>query len=140
MEEFKKIFRLKENEIDILVDFILENMKNGGIILLKGNLGSGKTTLVKAFAKKLGIKEATSPTFSIEHVYDDKIYHYDLYNTTFEKFMELGLYEEFEKDGFHFVEWADSNLEKLLSNLGYHYMIIEIIPVNSEREYRIKYA
>jgi len=136
----EKIFILAENELDILLDFLDEKLKNGKIVLLKGNLGSGKTTLVKEFAKRKGVEEATSPTFSIQQVYENGIFHYDLYQTSFEKFLELGLLEELEKPGAHFIEWADKNLENLLKNIGLDFLSLEIEPKYNKREYRIKYA
>ena len=51
------------------------------IIILSGTLGSGKTTFVKEFVKYQGInEEVNSPTFSIQNIYGNFIYHYDLYN------------------------------------------------------------
>ena len=133
----KKRFVLSEDELDKLLDFLEEKTKEKKIILLEGNLGSGKTTLVKKFAKRLGIEEATSPTFSIEHVYNGKIYHYDLYQTPLEKFLELGLFEELEKDGIHFIEWPDENLKELLKNMGLEFIEIKIMPKNNKREYLV---
>jgi len=106
-----------------------------GVILLQGTLGSGKTTLVKAFAKKKGYDAVTSPTFSIQQIYGDRIYHYDLYNAGVEKFMELGLFEELGKDGWHFVEWGEG-LEELLRSMGLDYLVVQITPKGDKREYR----
>ena len=66
-----------------LIDFaeeIKNKLGNSGVLLLRGNLASGKTAFVKAFAKTLGLEEAiSSPTFSILHEYDEKLFHYDIY-------------------------------------------------------------
>ncbi len=106
------------------------------IVLLRGNLASGKTTLVKEFVKSLGIgQDVTSPTFSIQSIYGDKIFHYDIYNISTQEFLSLGLLEELEKEGIHFIEWADENLEEVLKTYGFEYIIIEIKPKNSKREY-----
>ncbi len=117
---------------------VVECIKNSGkrVILLQGTLGSGKTTLVKAFAKALGKEGVTSPTFSIQQRYGHNIYHYDLYQAGFEKFMELGLFEELEKEGYHFIEWPSQELEKFLKTIGIEYLKIEIEPKGEERIYR----
>ncbi len=133
----EKTFILAENELNILLEFLDEKLKKYKIVLLKGNLGSGKTTLVREFAKKRGVEEATSPTFSIQQVYESDIYHYDLYQTSFEKFLELGLFDEFEKEGVHFIEWADENLEKLLKMAGFKYIVIEIKTKDDKRVYKV---
>ncbi|WP_187646766.1 tRNA (adenosine(37)-N6)-threonylcarbamoyltransferase complex ATPase subunit type 1 TsaE [Nitrosophilus labii] len=136
----EKTFILAEYELNILLDFLDEKLKNNKIVLLKGNLGSGKTTLVKEFAKKRGVEEATSPTFSIQQVYEGDIYHYDLYQTSFEKFLELGLFDELEKEGVHFIEWADENLENLLKMAGFKYIIIDIKTKEDKRVYKVSDA
>ena len=79
------------NEIDKISKIILDNIKNINIVLLTGELGSGKTTLIKSILKKLGVNdEIKSPTFSIVNEYDHPsgpIYHFDLYRI--EKIDEL---------------------------------------------------
>ena len=126
------------NEIDEVVSKIKDIEFDGGIVLLKGDLASGKTTLVKAFVKSLGIsQEATSPTFSIMNIYDGKVYHYDIYNEGTAKFLESGLLENLEKEGYHFIEWADEKLEKILEAYGFDYITVEIIPEGAKRRYRI---
>jgi len=114
---------------------VIECVKNSNkyIIILSGTLGSGKTTFVKQFVKSMGIHdEVNSPTFSIQNVYGDKIYHYDLYNKTIEEFVSLGMLEEFEKEGFHFVEWGEE-LEKYLNQFGFEYLKIEITLIENKR-------
>lgn len=125
-----------ENELQKVVDEIKRKLPEGGVVLLQGDLGSGKTTLVKAFAKELGSQGVTSPTFSIQQIYDNEIYHYDLYNAGFEKFMELGLFEELFKEGYHFIEWPDERLQTLLEQLGIVYIHINITPKGEKRVYR----
>lgn len=48
---------------------IAKNLKGGDIVLLKGNLGAGKTTLTKGIAEYFGIKDVVSPTFTLMQVY-----------------------------------------------------------------------
>ncbi|BCD68212.1 tRNA (adenosine(37)-N6)-threonylcarbamoyltransferase complex ATPase subunit type 1 TsaE [Nitratiruptor sp. YY09-18] len=116
--------------LESVVDCIKKSGKH--IILLEGDLGSGKTTLVRAFAKS---DEVTSPTFSIQQVYPGSIYHYDLYNAGFEKFMELGLFEELVKEGYHFIEWPSDELKNFLNAIGFDYLSVKIKPLNGKREY-----
>jgi len=117
---------------------IKEALPEGGIILLKGDLASGKTTLVQSFVKFLGLDdEASSPTFSIMNVYADRVFHYDIYNEGTAKFIESGLLENLEKEGYHFIEWADDKLETLVHAYGFEALMIEIKPLNSQREYLI---
>jgi len=113
---------------------VIECMKNSGknIIILSGTLGSGKTTFVKEFVKSMGIDEnVTSPTFSIQNIYG-KIHHYDLYNKTINDFLNLGMLEEFEKEGYHFIEWGEE-LEKYLQQFGFEYLKIEIKLLDKKR-------
>ncbi len=125
-----------ENELEKVVDELKKRLPEGGVVLLQGDLGSGKTTLVKAFAKEFGSQEVTSPTFSIQQIYDNDIYHYDLYNAGFEKFMELGLFEELFRPGYHFIEWPEERLQELLDQMGLEYMKIVITPQGEKRIYR----
>lgn len=108
------------------------------IVLLRGDLASGKTTLVKDYVKNLGIdEEVTSPTFLIQTFYSQNIFHYDLYNKTLSEFVSLGLLEEFEKKGVHFVEWGEQNFEDLLNSYGYEVLVVEILKLDNKRRYKI---
>jgi len=114
---------------------VIECVKNSGknIIILSGTLGSGKTTFVKEFVKSMKIDEnVTSPTFSIQNIYEDRVFHYDLYNKTIDDFLRLGMLEELEKQGYHFIEWGEE-LEKVLRQFGFDYLKIEIELVENKR-------
>ncbi len=126
------------HEINDVVVKIKQKLPDGGIVLLKGTLASGKTTLVKAFVEYIGIKEeATSPTFSIMNVYDDRIFHYDIYNEGTSKFIQSGLLENLQSPGYHFVEWADDKFAEILEAYGFDFLTVEIISAGEKREYKI---
>lgn len=136
-----KIYRLKLDELSSLINDVNEKFKDG-VIILRGDLAAGKTTLVKEMAKKLGLKDdVTSPTFSIQQCYGDRCFHYDVYNHGIRHFMSLGMLEELEKDGLHFIEWGDEKLQELLTSAGIKTLIIEIEKISDDaREYRVDYA
>jgi tRNA threonylcarbamoyladenosine biosynthesis protein TsaE len=136
-----KIYNLKLNELHILTDEISENFING-VVILQGDLAAGKTTFVREIAKKFGVTEdVTSPTFSLQHCYGDRVFHYDIYNHGLEHFISLGMLEELEKEGLHFIEWGDDKLLELLSFAGIETLKIEIRKLKDDaREYRIEHA
>lgn len=103
------------------------------VVILSGTLGSGKTTFVQAYVRSLGlVDEVTSPTFSIQNIYADRVYHYDLYNKGSEEFLRLGMLEELEKEGVHFLEWGEG-LEESLNLYGFSYMKIEITTLEENK-------
>lgn len=126
-------------EINTVVDALKKAIDNKNrVVLLQGDLASGKTTLVKSYLKTFHIKsDVTSPTFCIQNVYDNNFYHYDVYNKTLEEFISLGLLEEFEKEGVHFVEWGDDTLKELLKSYGFEIIKITIEKLNNKRRYTI---
>jgi len=75
-----------------------------GVVLLTGNLGAGKTTLVKGIA---GGNEVTSPTFTLIHDYGD-CYHIDLYRLETEREVEdLGIDELIDSGKPVLIEWGE---------------------------------
>ena len=70
-------------------------------------------------------------------IYSNNIFHYDVYNKTLNEFISLGMLEEFEKEGTHFVEWGDEKLENLLKDYGYNVILIEIQKKENKRLYKI---
>ncbi|MBL3519074.1 tRNA (adenosine(37)-N6)-threonylcarbamoyltransferase complex ATPase subunit type 1 TsaE [Arcobacter lanthieri] len=134
----KKKFLLSLNEINTLVSSLKDILTKNCVVILRGDLASGKTTLVKNFVKSLDLDDlVTSPTFSLQAIYSDKIFHYDLYNKSLDEFISLGMLEEFDKNGIHFVEWGDENLEKILKDYGYEVIVINIFKENNKRLYKI---
>ncbi len=90
----------------------------GDVIALIGNLGTGKTTLTKAIAEGLDVKDViTSPTFTIVKEYRSgniPLYHFDVYRIgDIDEMYELGYEEYFFGDGICVIEWADI-IEELL--------------------------
>lgn len=136
-----KSYKLKLNELDTLIDEISKNFLSG-VVILQGDLACGKTTFVKKMVKALKVdEEVTSPTFSLQQCYGDKIFHYDIYNHGLEHFISLGMLEELDKDGLHFVEWGDEELKTILINAGMDILTIKIDKISDDsREYRIEYA
>lgn len=92
---------------------IAELLKPGNIIALYGELGSGKTTLVRGIARGLGVGkeiEITSPTFVLMNVYPGRIpiYHFDLYRLSgAADLYELGFEDYFYTGGLSVIEWAE---------------------------------
>ena len=130
------------SELDKVVDYLDERLPPDTIVFLRGDLAAGKTTLTQAIAKAKGIEsEVTSPTFSLQQCYGAKdgssLYHYDLYRLDHEEFMQMGLFEEFEKPGWHMVEWGSDELKAFLEGVGYNVAMIEIEANENSRIYRI---
>jgi len=113
---------------------ILANSAGNKIFLFYGEMGAGKTTLIKTMCEQLGVTEqATSPTFSIVNEYigrDSRIFHFDFYrlkNQT--EALDMGYEEYFYSDAYCFIEWP----EKIPDLLPIHYtnVRIEVSDVNS---------
>jgi tRNA threonylcarbamoyladenosine biosynthesis protein TsaE len=85
-------------------------LREGDVVYLEGDLGSGKTTLVKGLAEGLGIEETvTSPTFVLVRPYRGGrllLWHADAYRIGTKEAADLGL-EDIAEDGVLVIEWAD---------------------------------
>lgn len=129
--------------LDELINLVQILPKNG-IIILKGNLASGKTTLVKQIAKFHGFNGVvSSPTFSIMQNYKTlnlEIFHYDIYQNGVKNLLQNGLIENFFEDGLHLVEWGDENLEEYFKKFELPYCVIEIENLENKRKYKVSYA
>ena len=83
------------------------------LILLSGELGSGKTTLTKGIVSALGAareEDVTSPTFTLLHTYGEKqpVFHGDLYRIeNFHDFETLGMEDLFAKPAIVILEWSE---------------------------------
>jgi len=134
-----KEFIASEETLETVVEYLNTILPKNALIFLRGDLAAGKTTLTKNILASRGIRDGvTSPTFSLQQCYGDTIFHYDLYRIENEEFMELGLFEEFDKEGWHFIEWGDDALKTFLENIGYEIVTVEITPYENKRNYRIE--
>lgn len=120
------------------IERLVEILPKQGVIILKGDLASGKTTLVKAIAKANGVSSSvTSPTFSVMQGYENGIFHYDIYQNGFEGIVKNGLFENFFEDGLHLVEWGDDELERMLKKFEIDYIKICISVFEDKRKYEV---
>lgn len=91
------------SEISLVANYIVSIFENKPILLI-GEIGSGKTTLVKAIGKILKIKDnIKSPSFNKMNIYDNKMIHIDAYNLK----ESLDIFEDFFYDKIIIVEWAN---------------------------------
>jgi tRNA threonylcarbamoyladenosine biosynthesis protein TsaE len=88
-----------------------KRLKAPVLVLLTGDLGTGKTTLTKGLVSGLGAakeNEVTSPTFTLVHVYGKQVYHADLYRIdSFHDFETLGLEDMFTAPAVAILEWSE---------------------------------
>jgi len=126
--------QIKDLSNEVVKDFC------NGIIILRGDLAAGKTTFTKNIVSSLGLDdEVTSPTFSLQQCYSNKVFHYDIYNKGVEHFISLGMLEELEKEGLHLVEWGDDKLREILVDAGFDVLEITINKIaDDKREYIIR--
>ncbi|MDB2586733.1 tRNA (adenosine(37)-N6)-threonylcarbamoyltransferase complex ATPase subunit type 1 TsaE [Flavobacteriaceae bacterium] len=113
-------------DIDKVAETILDNV-HSKIMLFKGSMGAGKTTLIKALVRRLGsLDVVSSPTFALMNEYltkDCKIYHYDFYRLKeLEEALDLGFDEFIEEDAWNMIEWPDL----VVGLLPLNYVEIEI--------------
>lgn len=85
-------------------------LQPGDVVALQGELGAGKTTLVKGIAETLGIEQRNihSPTFSLINIYSGRfeLYHMDFYRLEHEyEAIEIGADDYFYGDGVCIIEW-----------------------------------
>lgn len=132
----QSVFELGLDELDAIV----QKLPKTGVIVLRGDLASGKTTLTKAIVASFGIKaDVTSPTFSIMQNYEN-IYHYDIYQNGFDGLKANGLFENLFENGLHIVEWGDENLIRLLKKYGIDVCIVDITAKENKRIYEVSFA
>lgn len=109
----EKIVSADLDQLQIVSEQILNVLPQDGILLFYGEMGSGKTTLIKNMCKLLDVcDEVSSPTFSLVNEYQTKagetIYHFDFYRINDEEeVMDMGYEDYFYSGSRCFVEWPE---------------------------------
>lgn len=122
------------SEIDSIASQVITQTKSN-LLLFYGTMGVGKTTLIKAIAKQLGIEQiASSPTFSIVNEYSTpqgkRVYHFDFYRVNNqEEALDLGFEEYVSQGDWIFIEWP----EKIAQYLPTDAQDIRINEINEGR-------
>ena len=135
----KTFIAKSENDYSDICQDILD-FRNHSIFFLIGELGAGKTTMVKSFLQLLGSNDhSSSPTFSIMNEYlleDKEVYHFDLYRINdLEEALHIGIEDYLYSGQLCFIEWPEI-LEPLeLENI--HKIEIEHLE-NSHRRINFK--
>jgi tRNA threonylcarbamoyladenosine biosynthesis protein TsaE len=128
-----------EDDIEQVVEAVKSRLSaTKTVVLLKGNLGTGKTTLVKHLVKSLDDSVLVdSPTFSLVNTYElptALIHHFDLYRLEeIEEIEDIGFWEYIDGNAWNFIEWP----EKIADLLPEEKTITVDITLNLEqcREY-----
>ena len=119
------------DDISGTADKVLE-IANHKILLFFGDMGVGKTTLIKAIAAKLGVEEnLSSPSFSIVNEHNlkvGKLYHFDFYRIeSNDELFDLGIEEMLESGDWCLIEWPEKaknilplNTTKITMNTEYN--------------------
>jgi len=123
------------SDLDNAANKIL-NLSSSPLFLIYGEMGVGKTTLIKAIGKQLNtLDEVTSPTFAIANVYEteqgNKWFHIDLYRIKAkEELQEIGIDEYLYSGNYCFIEWPEQ-IEPFID--GMHITEISISMTNNNK-------
>tara|TARA_R110000823_G_scaffold233253_1_gene359676 strand:- start:50426 stop:50839 length:414 start_codon:yes stop_codon:yes gene_type:complete len=114
-------FTYTQNEIGKVAEQLLKNSVSK-IFLFYGNMGVGKTTLIKELVKQLGVMEiSSSPSFSIVNEYDTPrgaIYHFDFYRIKdINEAFDIGLEDYLYSGNYIFIEWPEK-IDQLLPEIA----------------------
>jgi len=119
------------DQLEEVANKIFEQNPNK-IILFNGEMGAGKTTLIKQLCKTLGVEDATSsPTFSLVNEYEtidnQIVYHFDFYRLNSEiEALDMGVDDYLYSGNWCFIEWSEK-IENLIPEL--HTIItIQLLP------------
>jgi len=128
-------------ELDEIAKRIIDCSKEKKVILFYGEMGAGKTTLIKIICKLLKVEDLTSsPTFSLVNEYyspllEESVYHFDFYRVDEEEeAMDMGVEDYFYSDNYCLVEWP----EKIPNLLPESYVTVRIEQQAEERIYTIQ--
>ncbi len=106
----KVIYTASPTETEKLGEKIGKVLKEGDIVALYGELGAGKTVLVKGIVRGIGIEEEVkSPSFTIVATYKNKkiVHHIDLFRLSVDEIPSIDFEDFIKEDAIAIVEWAD---------------------------------
>ena len=127
-------------ELDLVAKSLVKIFGNQKKIVFFGEMGVGKTSLIKSLCRALNVEDiVSSPTFSLVNEYLDNqgalVYHFDFFRiNNEEEVYDFGCEEYFNSDSFCFIEWP----EKVLNLLPKDRLELEIINQNGERIIKIR--
>jgi tRNA threonylcarbamoyladenosine biosynthesis protein TsaE len=102
---------LSQSDLDLVVAQIVLALPSTGVVVFNGEMGAGKTTLIKRICKALGVESGvSSPTYSLVNTYmgsnEQLVHHMDLYRLRdFEELIEAGIEERFYEQAVVLIEW-----------------------------------
>ncbi len=100
-------------DLSAIAEKLIADFGDTKVIIFSGEMGAGKTTLIKILCQLLGVEEPTSsPTFSIVNEYltnkNDSVYHFDFYRIESEtEVFDLGYEDYFYSNNYCFIEWPE---------------------------------
>lgn len=100
-----------EEEMESLGEKVAAVLESGDLVYLMGELGAGKTTLVRGIARGLGYRgRVNSPTFTLMNIYQScpVIYHFDFYRLEGRELTDLGLEDYLEQEALALIEWPQA--------------------------------
>lgn len=103
-------YMIKRKDLSAFAQKLADQLKNGDVVCINGDLGAGKTTLVQEIGKYWGVEDVTSPTFALiaDHFGDRHFYHMDFYRLEDPSEIETLDYETyFYPEGISFIEWSE---------------------------------
>ncbi len=121
----KILFSQTPDDLPVVAEAILKDMSSERIFVFYGEMGAGKTTLIKAFCNALGSSDVVrSPTFSLVNEYEDEkgesIYHFDFYRIKhIEEVYDIGFEEYIYSGNYCFMEWPERISELLPETFVY---------------------
>jgi tRNA threonylcarbamoyladenosine biosynthesis protein TsaE len=128
------------NQLTEASAWIINQAKGYHLWCFSGEMGAGKTTLIKEICKQMGVSELTgSPSFSLvneyQTIHNNSIYHFDFYRIkTEEEVYDIGYESYFDSGRICLIEWPQK-IEQILKKE--QYILFEIIPNEESRELRV---
>ncbi len=134
-----------EEEMLALGQRLGKRLRRGAFVALYGDLGAGKSVLVRGAASALGIDSVSSPTYTIVQEYpsDPPLFHFDAYRLSdADELYAIGFDDYLNRNGILFIEWANlvpeclpkKRLDVLIEGSGLAPRSVRILPYGTEYE------